>query len=40
MIFPIMLDAEHWTISSIVLNAFTDAIDTPVHRNEYFLFEG
>lgn len=37
---PIRLYGEHWTITSISLNAFTDAIDTPVHRNEYFLFEG
>lgn len=36
----IRLTSEHWTITSITLNAFTDAIDTPVHRNEYFLFGG
>ena len=36
----IKLSGEHWRITSVSLNAFTDAIDTPVHRNEYFLFDG
>ena len=36
----IKLEGEHWTVTSITLNAFTDAIDSLVHRNEYFLFEG
>lgn len=34
------LQGEHWTITAVTLNAFTDDIDTPVHRNEYHLFRG
>ena len=37
---PIELKGEHWTISVISLNAFTDDIDTPVHKNEFHLFRG
>lgn len=36
----INLNGEHWTVTAIKLNGFTDALDTPVHKNEFFLFEG
>lgn len=37
---PITLKGEHWTITTISLNAFTDDIDTPVHKSEFHLFRG
>ena len=39
-IMPIKLNGEHWTVSVISLNAFTDDIDTPVHKSEFHLFRG
>lgn len=39
-VLPIELSGEHWTISVISLNAFTDDIDTPVHKSEFHYFRG
>ena len=36
----VKLQGEHWTVTAVTLNAFTDEIDTPVHRKEYHLFRG
>jgi hypothetical protein len=37
---PITLKGEHWTVTVIKLNAFTDDIDTPVHKEQYHYFRG
>ena len=37
---PIVLNGEHWTITAVSLRAFTDDLDTPVQKNEYYLFKG
>jgi len=37
---PLSLKGEHWTITAVCLNAFTDDIDTPVHKSIYHLFRG
>ena len=37
---PIVLKGEHWTVSVISLNAFTDDIDTLVHKNVFHLYRG
>lgn len=35
-----VLKGEHWRITAITLNAFTDNCDTPVHTAEFHLFRG
>lgn len=35
-----LLKGNHWRITAITLNAFTDDSDTPVETREYFLFRG
>jgi len=37
---PLPLEGEHWTVSAIRLGAFTDNIDTPVHRDTFHYFRG
>ena len=37
---PIVLKGEHWTATAVSLRAFTYDLDTPVQKNEYYLFKG
>lgn len=37
---PIVLRGEHWTVTAVSLRAFTDDLDTPVQKNEFYLFKG
>lgn len=37
---PIVLKGEHWTVTAVSLRAFTDDLDTPVQKNEFYLFKG
>ena len=37
---PIVLKGEHWTVTAVSLCAFTDDLDTPVQKNEFYLFKG
>ena len=37
---PIVLQGEHWRATAVSLRAFTDDLDTPVLKNEFYLFKG
>ncbi len=37
---PLVLKGEHWTITAISLKAFTDDLDTPVQKSDFYLFKG